>query len=36
VATLLRILKSFDVDSAQEEADPLMDIINGGDLDGKQ
>jgi hypothetical protein len=36
VATLLRILKSFDVDSAQEESDPLMDIINGGDLDGKQ
>ena len=29
VATLLRILKSFDVDSSQEESDPLMDIING-------
>ena len=36
VATLLRILKSFDVDSSQEESDPLMDIINGGDADAKQ
>ena len=36
VATLLRILKSFDGNEAQEERDPLMDIINGGDVDGKQ
>jgi len=36
VATLLRILKSFDVESSQEESDPLMDIINGGEMDGKQ
>ena len=36
VATLLRILKSFDADMSQEESDPLMDIINGGDMDGKQ
>ena len=36
VATLLRILKSFDSESAQEESDPLMDIINGGDMDAKQ
>ena len=36
VATLLRILKSFDADSSQEESDPLMDIINGGDADAKQ
>ena len=36
VATLLRILKSFDADVASEEVDPLMDIINGGDADGKQ
>lgn len=36
VATLLRILKSFDAESSQEETDPLMDIINGGDEDGKQ
>lgn len=36
VATLLRILKSFDVEQSQEETDPLMDIINGGDADGKQ
>lgn len=36
VATLLRILKSFDGDTTYEERDPLMDIINGGDVDGKQ
>ena len=36
VATLLRILKSFDSEQAQEEQDPLMEIINGGDADGKQ
>ena len=36
VATLLRILKSFDAESGQEDVDPLMDIINGGDMDGKQ
>lgn len=36
VATLLRILKSFDADLSKEESDPLMEIINGGDLDGKQ
>lgn len=36
VATLLRILKSFDADSSQDDIDPLMDIINGGDADAKQ
>lgn len=36
VATLLRILKSFDADLSQEESDPLLDIINGGDADVKQ
>ena len=36
VATLLRILKSFEAESAHEETDPLMDIINGGDMDDKQ
>ena len=36
VATLLRILKSFDADAGKEETDPLMDIINGGDFDDKQ
>ena len=36
VATLLRILKSFEADQSQEDVDPLMDIINGGDMDGKQ
>lgn len=33
VATLMRILKNFDGNEAQEERDPLMDIINGGDVD---
>ena len=36
VATLLRILKSFDVETDHEETDPLMDIINGGETDDKQ
>ena len=36
VATLLRILKSMDADMSQEDSDPLMDIINGGEMDGKQ
>lgn len=36
VATLLRILKNFDVEQAQDESDPLLDIINGGDVDDKQ
>ena len=36
VATLLKILKNFDADASQDDADPLMDIINGGDADDKQ
>lgn len=36
VATLLRILKNFEAESSQEDSDPLMDLINGGDMDGKQ
>lgn len=36
VATLLRILKSFDVETDHEESDPLMDIINSGESDDKQ
>lgn len=36
VATLLRILKSFDCGETQEERDPLLDIINGGDVDGSK
>ena len=36
VSTLLKILKSFDVEQAQEETDPLLDIINGGDVNGEQ
>ena len=36
VATLLRIIKSFYAETSPEESDPLLDIINGGDADGKQ
>jgi tRNA(Phe) wybutosine-synthesizing methylase Tyw3 len=36
VATLLRILKNFEAEQSAEESDTLMDIINGGDLDGKE
>lgn len=36
VATLLRILKNFDAEQTQDDVDPLMDIINGGEMDGKQ
>ena len=36
VATLLRILKSFEAESAQNESDPLMDMLNGGDADDEQ
>ena len=36
VATLLRIIKCFDVDTSKEETDPLIDIINGGDPDDKE
>lgn len=36
VATLLRILKSFDADTSKDDTDPLLDIINGGDMDDKQ
>ena len=35
VATLLRILKSFDADMSHEESDPLMDMINSGESDDK-
>lgn len=33
VATLMRIIKSFGVDEAKEDSDPLMDIINGDDAE---
>lgn len=33
VSTLLRIFKNFGVANADEDIDPLMDIINGGDAD---
>ena len=33
VATLMRIIKNFGVDETQEDIDPLMSIINGGDDD---
>lgn len=36
VSTLLKILKNFETESDQDDADPLMDIINGGDVDEKQ
>lgn len=35
VATLLRILKSFEAEMSHEDTDPLMDMINGGDADDK-
>lgn len=31
VATLMRIIRNFGQEEAQEESDPLMSIINGGD-----
>ena len=35
VATLMRILRNFGVDdTSEQDADPLMKIINGGDDDG--
>lgn len=35
VSTLMRILRNFSVDDAgEQDADPLMKIINGGDDDG--
>lgn len=35
VATLMRILRNFGVDDAgEQDEDPLMKIINGGDDDG--
>ncbi len=36
VATLLRILKSFDAEMSHGETDPLMDILNGGEVDDEQ
>ena len=35
VSTLLRIFKNFGVNDAEEEIDPLLDIINGGDPDAQ-
>ena len=35
VATLMRILRNFGVDdTSEQDTDPLMKIINGGDDDG--
>lgn len=34
VATLLKIIRNFNVDDSQEDEDPLLKIINGGDSDG--
>ena len=36
VSTLLKILKNFDNETEQDDIDPLMDIINGGDADEKR
>ena len=33
VATLMRILKNFNVDEEKEDDDPLVRLINGGGLD---
>lgn len=35
VATLMRILRNFGVEDTEQDADPLMKIINGGDDDGE-
>ena len=35
VSTLLRIFKNFGVDNAEDEIDPLLDIISGGDDDAR-
>lgn len=34
VATLMKIIKSYNVSDTTKEEDPLMTIINGGDDDG--
>lgn len=36
VATLMRIIKNFGVEEQQDEVDPLMSIINGGDENDEQ
>lgn len=36
VATLMRIIKNLGTDDDKDESDPLMEIINGGDMDDKQ
>lgn len=33
VATLMRILKNYGVEEQADDSDPLMTIINGGDVD---
>ena len=34
VATLMKIIKNYNVSDTTEDADPLMKIINGGEDDG--
>lgn len=34
VATLMKIIKNYNVSDTTKEEDPLMTIINGGDNDG--
>lgn len=33
VSTLMRIIRNFNVEESEEDDDPLMKIINGGDAD---
>ena len=33
VSTLMRIIRNFNVEESEEDEDPLMKIINGGDAD---
>lgn len=35
VATLMKIIKNYNVSDATEEEDTLMKIINGGDYDAE-
>ncbi len=36
VSTLLKIFRTWGIDGADDDIDPLMDIINGGDADDSQ
>ena len=36
VATLMRILKNYGADEREEDTDPLLAMINGGDLSDRE